>query len=280
MSKVKEFFGIYTKRNDVDWENIILKQHCPYTEKKCVKVRKSSPDVSIGVCTVNYSNYGEVMICHHRLLERRQIFIDCVHLLSLHEPGNELHLLSEVSVPGGSVDYFIVSVRKNKAVDFIGIELQTLDTTGSLWHERAALIRDKGIKVDKADLSSKTFGINWKMTAKTILIQIHHKIDTFEHLGKHFVLVIQDCFRDYLTREFSFSHSRQARIGDSVHIHSYSLDEINKNALRLSLKDRISTDADGIAFCLGLQAETKIELEKMLRYIEARITDKTILSIA
>ena len=279
MSKVKEFFGIYTKRDDVDWINIISTQYCPYTEKKCVKVRKSSPDISIGVCSVNYSNYNEVMICPHRLLERRQIFIDCVHLLSLHEPGNELHLLSEVSVPGGSIDYFLVSVNKSKVVDFVGIELQTLDTTGSLWSERAALIHNKGIEVDKADLLSKTFGMNWKMSAKTILIQMHHKIETFEHLGKHLVLVIQDCFRDYMAREFSFSHFQQARQGDSVHIHSYSLIEADNNSLRLRLKDRISTDADGIALCLGLQAEAKIELEKITQYLEARISENTLLKI-
>ena len=279
MSKVKEFFGIYPKRNDVDWSKIISTQHCPYTEKKCVKVRKSSADISIGVCTVNYSNYNEVMICPHRLLERRQIFIDCVHLLTLHEPGNELHLLSEVSIPGGSVDYFLVSVRKSKVVDFVGIELQTLDTTGSLWSERATLIQEKGIEVEKADLSAKTFGMNWKMSAKTILIQMHHKIETFEHLGKHLVLVIQDCFRDYMAREFSFSHFQQARQGDSVHIHSYSLDETDSNSLRLRLKDRISTDANGIALCLGLQAEAKIELERLIQYLEARISENTLIKI-
>ncbi|MDR0196899.1 MAG: hypothetical protein LBI36_01585 [Oscillospiraceae bacterium] len=279
MSKVKEFFGIFTKRNDVDWANIISTQYCPYTEKKCVKVRKSSPDISIGVCTVKYSRYDAVMICPHRLLERRQIFTDCVHLLSLHEPGNELHLLSEVTIPGGSVDYFLVSVRNNKVIDFVGIELQTLDTTGSLWSERATLLQSKGIEISDDDLKTKNFGMNWKMSAKTILIQMHHKIETFEHLGKHLVLVIQDYFRDYISREFSFSHFQQARQGDSVHIHTYSLNEVNNNSLRLRLHERISTDANGIALCLGLQAEAKIEFERIIKYLESRISDNTILKM-
>jgi len=279
MSKVKEFFGIYTERYDADWKRIISKQYCPYTEKKCVKVRKSNPDISIGICTVKYSNYDIVMICPHRFLERRQIFIDCVHLLSLHEPGNELHLLSEVSVPGESVDYFLVSVCNNKVVDFVGIELQTLDTTGSLWSERASLIDSKGFEVNEEDLTYKTFGMNWKMSAKTILMQMHHKIETFEYLGKHLVLVIQDCFRDYMAREFSFSHFKQARQGDSVHIHSYSLIEIDDNSFRLRLKDRISTDVNGISLCLGLKAEAKIEMKKIIEYIESRISKCTLLKI-
>lgn len=279
MSKVKELFGLYTKRDDIDWGVVLREQHCPYINKKCFKVRKSNPSISIGICTVNYSKYDEVMICPHRLLERRQIFIDCVHLLSLHEPGNELHLISEVAIPGGSVDYFLVSVCKDKVVDFVGIELQTLDTTGSLWSERAEFIHEKGLPVEEDDLLAKTFGMNWKMSAKTILVQMHHKINTFEHLGKHMVLVIQDCFRDYMAREFSFSHMHTARQGDSFHIHSYVLDEANGNSLRMQLSNRISTDANGIALCLGLQAEAKIELELLVKYLETRISTNTIFNV-
>lgn len=46
-----------------------------------------------------------IMICPRRLLERRQVFTDCLHLLTTHEPGNELHVVPEVTVPGGSVDF-------------------------------------------------------------------------------------------------------------------------------------------------------------------------------
>ena len=279
MSKVKEFFGVFTGRDDVDWKSVVLSQHCPYTEKKCVKVRKSNPNISIGICSVEYSKYDVVMICPHRFLERRQVFIDCVHLLALHEPGNELHLLSEVSIPGGSVDYFLVSVLENRVVDFIGIELQTLDTTGSLWSERASFIDSKGLVISEDELSYKTFGMNWKMSAKTILVQLHHKTQTFEHLGKHLVLVVQDCFSDYMTKEFNFSHIKKARQGDSVHIHSYSLDNTNTTSLRLRMKDRISTDANGISLCLGLKAEAKIELKRIIEYLEARISADTLLRI-
>src|SRR5438105_556805 len=59
-----------------------------------------------------YSRKAKPMIiCPFRLLERLQIFHDCVHLLKLHEPGNELRIVAEVAVPGGSVDYCLVSVR-------------------------------------------------------------------------------------------------------------------------------------------------------------------------
>ena len=48
------------------------------------------------------------------------------------------------------------------------------------------------------------------MTAKTILVQLNHKIATFEHLSKRLVLVLQDCLLDYMRREFP--HSITSRV--------------------------------------------------------------------
>ncbi|MDO4948834.1 MAG: NotI family restriction endonuclease [Bacteroidales bacterium] len=151
MSKIKEIMGVSTKLQGCNWKKIIRTQHCPYIGKKCLKTRKSNPEVSIGTCTVEYgSDKKNVIICPHRLLERKQIFIDCLHLLQLHTPGNELHVVPEVSIPGGSVDYFLVSTDSNrKVVDFVGIELQTLDTTGSVWPERQMLLQELKVLLHK-----------------------------------------------------------------------------------------------------------------------------------
>lgn len=136
--------------------------------------RKSDPSVKIGTCSVKYQNQ-DVIICPFRLLEHNQIFIDCLHLLTLHEPGNELYLVPEVQIPGGHVDYFLVSAKDKKVKDFIGIELQTMDTTVTVWPERQKFLSEKGIAVDPVDLNNKkSFGMNWKMTLKTILTKAKH----------------------------------------------------------------------------------------------------------
>ena len=116
MSKVLELFGISTAAQEIDWREKVDHQHCPYLNRACLKVRKSQPEVSIGTCSVSY-RIGEnpVLICPHRFLERKQIFIDCLHLLHTHQPGNELHIVPEISVPGGSVDYFLASVKNRKS---------------------------------------------------------------------------------------------------------------------------------------------------------------------
>jgi len=225
MSKVVELFGISKTEANVDWSQVVEEQHCPYLQKRCIKIRKSQPEVSIGTCTVMYRKQKvSTIICPHRLLERKQIFTDCLHLLTTHQPGNELHVVTEVSLPGGNVDYFLLSVNQSKVRDFIGIELQALDTTGTVWQERKRLLEDLGVEANAGgNESRKSFGINWKMTAKTSLVQLHHKIDPFEKLQKKLVLVVQDCFLSYMQRQFNFAHVKQARIGDSMHIHSYQL---------------------------------------------------------
>ena len=278
---IAEIYGTSTVKSGVDWNQLVSGQQCPYLHRKCLKNRKSEADLTIGTCSVTYGkDKKDVVICPHRLLERRQIFTDCLHLLTSHEPGNELHVVAEVAIPGGNVDYFLVSARNGKVKDFVAIELQTLDTTGTVWPFRQRFIRSKGMEVKAEDAASKKpFGMNWKMTAKTILVQMHHKIETFEHINKHLVLVVQDHLLDYMSNEFSFSHiSDKASIGDSMHFHSYQLEKVDRD-YRIGLKDRKSTDAIGIAKCLGLESEAKIELKDIIEKLEAKICNETLMTI-
>ena len=279
MSKVVELFGQSTAKPSVDWKAVVTGQQCIYANKKCYKIRKSDPDTAIGSCTVLYGREPEpVIICPTRLIERRQIFTDCFHLLTTHEPGNELHIVSEVSIPGGSVDYFLVSAKDGKVKDFVGIELQTLDTTGTVWPERQRLLKELGVpRGDEGENSDKSFGMNWKMTAKTILVQMHHKINTFEHVNKKLVLVIQDQLLNYMSRAFKFDHLRNpASIGDSMHLHAYRMDVQVDKSYKLTMQSRLSTDADGIGFCLGLQAEARIELEQIIQALQTKISTSTL----
>lgn len=282
MSKVVELFGCSTSQlPSLGWGRVVRQQHCPYLDRQCIKTRKSESETAIGTCVLNYgSESSPVVICPHRLLERQQIFTDCIHLLTKHEPGHELHVVPERTIPGGSIDYFLVSARDRTVRDFVGIELQTLDTTGTVWPERQRFLRSHGIKVKDADVASeKPFGMNWKMTAKTILVQLHHKIETFECLNKHLVLVAQDCLVDYMRREFSFSHLHEpTRLGDSMQFHVYGLQPRGSD-LGLQLRTRLSTDRDGIAECLGLKATARIELDQIIATLEPMLSDDTLLTL-
>ncbi len=281
MSRVLELFGEPTSRSGPHWAALTTGQICPFTRTKCFKVRKSDPTISIGSCTVGYGvDENPGIVCPNRFLERDRIFLDSIHLLTSHEPGNDLHVIPETAVPGGSIDYFLVSARRGKVQDFVGIEVQGLDTTGTVWPERERFLRDLELPHDKvAAKSDKPFGINWKMSAKTILVQLHHKIETFEHIGKKLVLADQDILYDYMRREFSFDHvANEARLGDSMHFHNYAL-TVHQGEFRLELASRKSTDAAGVARCLGLQSEARVELSYFVEKLEAALTPQNRLSL-
>ncbi len=279
MSKVAELYGVPTFQN-ADWKAVAGAQQCPFLNRKCLKNRKSEADLTIGTCTMEYGKSSRpTMICPFRLLERSQIFTDCIHLLMLHEPGNELRIVGELAVPGGSIDYCLVSVRDGRVRDFVGIELQTMDTTGTVWPERQRFLQQHGVSVRPEDTASeKAFGMNWKMTAKTILVQLNHKIETFDHLSKHLALVMQDQLLSYMQREFAFDHIKGVRDGDPMHFHAYELKK-EATAYTLKLKERLSTDAAGVAACLGLQVDAKVELTTILKQIEDKLPKSTLLSV-
>jgi hypothetical protein len=284
ISKVIELFGHSVAASNNAWPEIVGSQQCVYLNRKCWKTRKSQSHISIGTCTVGYggaTGLEPVVICPTRFIERRQIFVDCLHLLTLHEPGNELHIVPEVSIPGGNVDYFVVSVRNGQVRDFAGIEIQGLDTSGSVWPERQRLLRDLGVpREDNAEDDDETsFHMNWKMTAKTILVQMHHKIQTFDHVNKKLALVVQDRLLDYMRQAFNFGHiMNPASLGQPMHIHSYRLAPQHDGSLRLALAANLSTDVEGIAQCLGLQAEARVEFEQIVRTLQRKISPLTLFS--
>ena len=275
MTKIIEVFGYPTTSSpELGWDDVVSSQSCPYTGHSCTKIRKSQPEISIGTCSVLHGRMNRpVLICPNRLLEQGQVFTDCLHLLSLHEPGNRLHLIPEIKMPGGSVDYFLASVRSGHVQDFVGIELQTLDTTGTVWPERQRFLQSVGIEVEVPD--KKPFGMNWKMTAKTTLVQLHHKAESFEMLNKRLVIVMQDELLEYLRQEFQFNHMRGARLGDTVQFHAYAV-SVREHSVELSLSERISTDSDGIATSLGLQAEARVELQDVIEQIQAKLSSSNI----
>lgn len=53
------------------------------------------------------------------------------------------------------MDYFLVSAKDGKLKDFTGIELQTMDTTGTVWPERQRLLKELGFQLDEAEIQNK-----------------------------------------------------------------------------------------------------------------------------
>ncbi len=175
------------------------------------------------------------------------------------------YIVPEVTIPGGSIDYFLVGLKEETIIDFVGLEIQALDTTGSggIWQAREDLLN--------AQLGdSYKYGINWKMSAKTILIQLHHKAETFELLGKKLVLILQEQFFNYIQREFNTDSIREEQATDSVHFHTYDCVEINQQ-LKLTLVQRLSTNTSGIERLLKLGKGAQLLEEDLISRINLKL---------
>jgi hypothetical protein len=84
--------------------------------------------------------------------------------------GKELRLPNATNTGGYFVDWVLARVGPgNELLEFVAVELQTMDTTGS--YEAEIVSYNKGMNPEKAS----TAGINWENVSKRILPQIIYK---------------------------------------------------------------------------------------------------------
>jgi hypothetical protein len=279
MTRIAELYGLPTSAppSGTTWADVATRQPCPFLRGgKCLKTRKGNSKVTLGTCTVKPGKNGQqVVICPFRLLAGNQFLLDCQSLFQS-EPGDTWHEVRELQIPGGHIDYCLVLVRKGTVVDFAGVEIQAVDTTGTAWPERQQFLSSHGVKATKRDLNSDAkVGLNWKMTAKTTLVQLLHKVNTFEHLSKKFVLVLQDRLMQYMQQEFTFQHLTNPPLpSDAMRFHVYGL-RTHGNQPSLQLMQQYGTTTAGVEKCLHLQAEAKVELPVITNKIQEKICDKT-----
>lgn len=285
MYRVNELFGIYTngaKEAEAELLDEALQvQICPYSNNMCYKNRKSDPKTKLGICSAYIGSHTDCfIICPNRLKERNRIFNDCIPLLTQHEPGNDLYLIPEVKATGnvGTVDYFLISAYRDSVMDFVGIELQALDTTGALWPSRVKYLYDMGL-CDSDKAQGNPPGVNWKMTEKTILTQMIQKSKVFEAMEKHIVLVSQDVLYKDMETKFDFSYMHDAVLMDIVHFHAYSFEPSPHNeGMDLKLSFRKSTSHNGIARSMGSISAPDDALKEMTSILESKISEEFLYS--
>jgi Restriction endonuclease NotI len=214
---------------------------CPFRGAKCVKQRKSDSSKTIGTCIVGADGKPQ-LICPFRMRETNQVFIDVTYLLT----GDiaEVMVIPEIKLGQlGNVDFLVVGLdHTGNVVDFLGLELQTNDTTGSgpLYDAR----NDFFAGVLKP---SYKYGLNWKMTAKLVLKQTLDKSAVFMSWQKRYVWAMQDTLLDRM-RGYAdmsgFSQANPAR--HEVFFHAYEVIP-GEHRYQLRLKERVGADLEGVA---------------------------------
>lgn len=239
-----EFYGhFYSNRDEAEQGR--EDDHCPFLGGTCKKRRKSEGE-SIGTCSVGYRGRGQEeyrphCICPHRF-ETEAVLGELESLLI---DDGEYFATPEVPLLGASIDYVVGKKSSDGTVlDFAGVEIQALDTTGSVWDYREAYFDDDR-DMEEVD---QTYGINWAMSiTKTMMQQAFKKGQVFNDWGETLVFLLQDVSIEYLRDNYDASGLRSARDDDPVHFFTYSLIyNYGTEEYEWEIDEHLSADIEGV----------------------------------
>ena len=249
-----EIFGYPFTNKDPIVQAKREQQFCPFLNGECKKLRKSQPEVKIGVCTLGYKGkflekITPVIVCPHRFEE--PIVYDTIKELYFGDlpDSYQIRWASEVSCGvAGSIDFVAAKMKEEEIVDFLCVEFQAAGTTGTPW---PAVIDFK----QTGHFQKKTYkyGINWANEfVKTMMQQVYKKGMVMESWGKKIVFVIQDVGLAYIQATTDAQDLHEAKDNDAIHFCTFRMIwNKNSKAWQLKFDKRMSTDIEGIRKILG-----------------------------
>ena len=187
-----ELFGYAPEDNSDAAIAVRASSTCPFVGRQCIKKFKSG--LVSGACTLKPTNSGPVICCPNRMYaEDYKVLLDVaidafgsgmrlcrapseaagdgrdVVVFGKHW-GKELRLPNRLSGGGYFVDWILARLEPARALaEFVAIELQTMDTTGSYEAQVHRYLKTGTVLPDKQS------NINWENVSKRILPQIIYK---------------------------------------------------------------------------------------------------------
>jgi hypothetical protein len=188
-----EFFGFAPEDHSQSAEDYRARRACPFVGGSCIKRHKSG--LINGACTLKQSLGDPVICCPNRMYgDSYRILLEVAHAsfgeraclcrtqAEMKGDGNDVQVFGkrwrkELRLPGRGVGggYFVDWVlalvdSERKLKEFVAVELQTMDTTGS--YERQVRLL---FGMDVSGYPPKDSNINWENVSKRILPQIIYK---------------------------------------------------------------------------------------------------------
>ncbi|MCT2248798.1 NotI family restriction endonuclease [Kocuria rhizophila] len=194
-TEIKEWFGYKVADHSPSAQDAAHENRCPFLGVECTK--KLRDDLITGVCTLKQSTKDPVICCPNRLYGDSWRALKDVAAIAFGGgyalvPGGQANLESEIReepvigvfgkwwdhelrLPqrGGAgsyfVDYVLALVCDTQLVEFVAVEVQSIDTTGNYRPGVAALMNE-----NRAVVGNKS-AFNWENVNKRILPQIIYK---------------------------------------------------------------------------------------------------------
>jgi len=191
-SNIIEFFGYSPQDASAAAVSARAQRRCPFLERQCVKTLNDG-EIS-GACTLKPKNAGPVICCpirpyanNYEILRdiarlafgpeipllpaasASKLSVECVAVFGKGW-GKELRLPNRGRSGGYFVDWVLAHIgTEGDLIDFVAVEVQSIDTTGNYRGEREAYLKERPFP------GKSTAGFNWENVNKRILPQLIYK---------------------------------------------------------------------------------------------------------
>lgn len=265
---------------------------CPFINKSCLKINHDQ-SITYGTCSVT-SPYGDIIICPNRFyvnnyavlakvsqdafgddipflmydefIEKRALHTDCIVALGKNS-GREIQVGRSLSM-----DWVLAYISNTKLIEYVGIEVQSIDITGNYrdaWHAYKNFSR----KTDRDTLPSSQHGLNWANVHKRLIPQIIRKSVVYSRSnlvkkGLYFILpdIVYQKFEDVIGTDIPLVESLDH---DTITVYTYELGEPvphgNQRELLQVRKLRFKLDDFSNRFISGPNLPSGDDLDQIIK---------------
>lgn len=264
---ILEIYGFHHTDTSKRAEHVRGIHQCPFLEKRCVKKGHTDPSVPLGYCSVKWNSpAGAIITCPNRLyFDSYEIFRRPI--MEVFGTSKNVRLKPEQGGlhPDFTMDWVVVKTDPNLGVlDFFGIEIQTIDITGTVYPAFAAYMAGKD------DWKRKGYGINWANVWKRLLPQVVAKAQVYRHLGKRLYVLLQDSLLTYVLARGDLAKAPKHQ-GEII-FHSYEYNgKTGADGIRtLEFHTELQTTIEAVQTAF-MMPSIKISQKEALKLIQAEI---------
>jgi hypothetical protein len=186
---------------------------CPFIHARCPKRSTNLPNEPYPVCSLWRRSKGPqdpardlIFVCPKRFYAVDFLTEVIEHCWPGPKPANPC-VAPEVKMEGfGNVDFVIADVGPDGDIgQFLSVELQAIDITGSVFPAYAALREGRDLA------KAPTYGLNWDNVYKRYITQLIRKGYFHHHWKSKIVAVIPDQVYRYITERADFMKTTDVR---------------------------------------------------------------------
>lgn len=239
-----EIFGYSPEDLSSSCRSLWRLEACPFINKACTKTNHDK-SIIYGTCSVT-SPYGDCIICPNRLYADKY---NCLRKVSAEAFGEDIDFFTyeefipvrgkkgacvvalghnsgkEVNIGGHlSMDWVLAKVQDGELVEYVGVEVQSIDITGNY---RDAWYAYKNMDTTTTRIPSSEHGMNWANVHKRLIPQlirkglIYSRSSLVQH-GLYFIVpeIVYRKFEDIIGKDI---RKKRKSAKDILTVHTYGL---------------------------------------------------------